>query len=333
MSTPIVFVMCTEAGQLEEEAILLVESIRKYGGDLKDTPIYSFQVRENAEISPQTFKTLESFDVCHNRNILNTKYPNYPLANKPLTCAYAEQEIDAEIIVFLDSDLVFFSEPKEFLLPPGYDVGLRPEHLKFIASEGESDPNDQYWHEIYAVAGLKDAPPFVTTTVDQKKVRAYWNSGLIAARRSAGIFTTWKNNFENLVSTKDVSTTNQDNFYLEQSIFAATICAMKANIWQFSVGYNYPIHFHNKLLKSEQLSNFESIVCIHDHLFREREWFRERIWVKTLKGLKNFDRTSPQYQWLYAYLSKHTTQANIVQETLENILFTPIVQKILPSKR
>jgi hypothetical protein len=332
MSTSIALVMCTEGGQLEKESLLMVESFRRYGGSLKDAPIYSFQVRDRNDVSASTVKALKSFGVEHKKVVLNHKYPDYPLANKPLLCAYTEQNIDAEIIVFLDSDLVFFCEPKEFLLSSEYDVGIRPEHHKMIGSEGENDPNDAYWQHLYQLAGVKNPEIYVTTTVDRQKIRAFWNSGVVAVRRNVGIFTAWQETFERLLC--EGSTIDQRNFYYEQSALSATICAKTSKIWHFSPGYNYPIHSHNLMPDSEQQYCFEDIVCIHDHLFRERkEWYRERTWVKTLKRLKDFKKNSPKYQWLYRYLQVNNARPNFSQSFLEFALFLPGLQWLLPYKK
>lgn len=327
MSMPIAFIMCTEGGQLEQESLLMVESFRRFTGSFKDAPIYSFQVREKNDVSPDTVKKLEAFGVNHQKVVLNTKYPDYPLANKPLLCAYAEQTLDTDILVFLDSDLVFFAEPTEFFLPPGYDVGIRPEHAKMIGSEGEHDPNDEYWKHLYQIAGLKEDPIYVTTTVDQKRIKAFWNSGVVAVRPNAGIFTAWKHTIEQLIEPG--VGINQKNFYYEQSALSATICATTPNIWTFSPGYNYPIHSHNRMPDSERLKSFDEIVCIHDHFFRNRkEWYRERIWVKTLKGLKDFDQSTMRYQWLYQYLQQHHPRPNLAQAVMETALSLPGVQHI-----
>ncbi|MGL5876480.1 MAG: hypothetical protein ACRC2V_01645, partial [Xenococcaceae cyanobacterium] len=296
MSIPIVFIMCTEGGLIEREAILMVESLRRFAGSLKDTPLYSFHVREQNDPSRETIDTLANLGVKHQKLVLNHKYPDYPLANKPLLCAYIEQNIDADIIVFLDSDLVFFSEPKEFLLPAEYDVGIRPEHHNTIGSAGESDPNDGYWMHLYDIAGVKNRDRFVITTVDRQKIRAFWNSGVISVRRKAGIFTAWKNTLENLL--EEGATTNQQNYYYEQSSLSAAICATTTKIWCFSPGYNYPIHSHNQMPNSEKLRSFDEIACIHDHFFRNRkENYRERIWVKTLKQMLDFDTKNEKYKW------------------------------------
>jgi hypothetical protein len=332
VTIPIALIMCTEGGQLEQESLLMVESFRRFAGNLKNTPIYSFQVREKNDVSAETLKSLAAFGVKHQKVVLNHQYPDYPLANKPLLCAYAEQNIDAEIIVFLDSDLVFFSEPKEFLLPAEYDVGIRPEHEKMIGSEGKNDSNEEYWQHLYQLANVGDKEVFVTTTVDRKKIRAFWNSGVVAVRRSAGIFTAWQETFMKLLA--EGSTIDKKNFYYEQSALSATICAKTDKVWCFSPNYNYPIHSHNLILDPEKMTDLKEIVCLHDHLFRSRkEWYRERTWVKTLKRLKNFDKKSPEYRWLYKYLQEHNYPPNFMQSFLEFVLFTPIMQQLIPYKR
>jgi hypothetical protein len=332
MSVPIAFILCTEGGALEPESLLMVESFRKYTGKFKDAPLYSFQVREKNDVSAETIAKLTAFGVDHQKVVLNTKYPDYPLANKPLLCAYAEQHVDADIIVFLDSDLVFFSEPTEFLLPPEYDIGIRPEHHQTIGSVGSSDPNEAYWLRLYHIAGVTDIDRFVTTTVDQKKVRAFWNSGVVAFRRSTGICAAWQRTIEQLVEVGTNITT--ENWYYEQSALSATICATTAKVFNFSPGYNYPVHSHNAMPVAEQLGSMEDIVCIHDHLFRPRkEAYRERTWVKTLKHMKKFDRSTPKYKWLYEYLQEHNPKPNLAQTILETILFMPGIQWLLPYKK
>jgi hypothetical protein len=334
MPESIAFIMCTEGGgQLEKESLLMVESFRKFAGELKDASIYSFQVRENSDVSLETVSKLAALNVSHQKVVLNTKYPNYPLANKPLLCAYAEQSIDTDILVFLDSDLVFFSEPKEFLLSPEYDIGIRPEHHKMIGSEGASDPNEEYWMRLYDIARVQDTGQFVTTTVDQKRIRAFWNSGVVAVRRQKGVFTAWKQTIEQLL--EEGTGITKENWYYEQSALSATICALtdSTRVLNFSVGYNYPVHSHNAMPITERLGSFEEIVCIHDHLFRPRkEQYRERTWLKTLKWMKGFNFSTPKYKWLYNYLQHHNPKPNLAQQTLETVLFSPGIKQILLSR-
>jgi len=74
MSESIAFILCTEGnGQLEQESLLMVKSFRQFVDSFKDAPIYSFQVRENWDVSPETVSKLESLGVKHRKVVLNTK--------------------------------------------------------------------------------------------------------------------------------------------------------------------------------------------------------------------------------------------------------------------
>jgi hypothetical protein len=304
MSTSIAFLICTEAGPIENHSLLLVESIRKFGGSFKDAPIYSFEVRNTPEISSKTLNALKSFEVVHIRKFLNSKYTNFVFANQPCLGAWAEENIDAEVLVLLDSDKVFFNEPEEFLLPSEYDVGVRPVFIKNVGSEGESDPNEEYWQQLYELVGVRNNM-FVTSTVDQKTIRAYWNGGLVAVKRNLGMFSNWKHNLEKVLE-KGIQPRVAGNFYVSQTTMAATICGMTDKVKTLSPQYNYPISLHNTLYKRssqlEQFTNFDELVSIH---YTNSNKFRDKGLANSLASLNNLDRTSVKYQWLSEYLEKH----------------------------
>lgn len=297
MSISIAFLICTEPGRLEKQSLLLVESIRKFCNKLQDQPIYSFHPRQGKPISDETIKQFESLGVVHQQIILNTDYLAYPYANKPLVCAYAEQNINADILVFLDSDKCFFNEPKEFLLPSNYDIGLRPEYGKSIGSMGKGDIYEDYWLKLYQLFNIK-REIFVDTSIGQKRIRGYWNSGVVAARRSAGIFTNWKINFEKLMRLN--ITPPQAAYFLDQIVLSITVCSMTENIFTFSPSYSYPLPLHNRLSKNMKLNSFEEIVSIHYF-----NTFYYNNWKKTLNRLKNFDRKSEKYKWLCESITRY----------------------------
>lgn len=299
MSMPIAFVICTEPGRLEKQSLLLAESIRRFGGTLKDTPIYSFHPREGEPISNQTINSLESLGVFHEQIILNRDFSEYYLANKIVTCAYAEENIDSEILVWLDSDKCFFAEPKEFLLPPTYNVGLRPEIGRGIGSTGEGDIQDSYWKKLYEVCDVK-REIFVTTPIGNRRIRGYWNGGMVAVRRRAGIFKAWKNNFEKVMKLRLIPP--QGIYFVEQSVLAATVCSisMEENIFTFSPSYSYPLPLHNRLSKSDKLKSFDEIVSIHYF-----NMFFYKDWKNSVDNLRNLNKKSDKFQWLRESISRH----------------------------
>jgi hypothetical protein len=290
MTAPIAFIICTEPGRLEAQSLMLAESIRNYCGNLKDTPIYSFHPRVGEPIALQTRKAFEDLNVIHQQLPINQEFHDYYLANKPLVCAYAEQNIDAEILVFLDSDKCFFSEPKEFLLPADCNVRMRPEYGQGIGSVGKKDSNEWYWQKLYEVLGVKNEV-FVNTPIGNKKIRAYWNSGLVAVRRSAGIFTAWKDNFTKVMHLN--INPPQGIYFVEQSLLSVTLCALGENVSHFSDSYSYPLPLHNRLIRSAKLKHWDELVSIHYfNLFYYHDWNSQ------IKKLKNFNLNSEKYLWL-----------------------------------
>lgn len=300
MSKSIAFLICTEAGPIENYSLLLVESIRKFGGTFKDVPIYSFEVRDTPKISENTLNTFKDLGVTHIREFLNQKYSYFPFANQPCLGAWAEENIDADVLVLLDSDKVFFNEPQEFLLSSKEDIGVRPVYIKNVGSEGEGDPNDEYWQQIYEIIGVKNNI-YVTSTIDKKKIRAYWNGGMVAAQRSLGFFSKWKNDLEKVME-KELQPRETGIFYVSQTVMAATISAMTENVKTFSPQYNYPISLHHKLSESEQIGNFDDLVSFH---YTNSNKFRDKGLDKSLERLRNIDKSSARYQWLMEYLAKH----------------------------
>ena len=298
MSVPIAFLICTEPGRLERQSLLLAESIRKFGGDLKESPIYSFHPRKGQPISNETKNAFESLGVFHQQIILNLNYPTFGYVNKIFVCAYAEQNIkEAEFLCFLDSDQCILNEPKELLLPDKYNIGICPVVGKGIGSSGENDLiYEDYWKKLYEVFNISNKL-FITTRLSNKKIRGYWNSGMVTVRREAGIFMAWKNSFEKLMALGLLP--NQGIFFIDQVALAITICSMTKDVLSLSFGYNYPLLEHNKITKNKQLNSFDRIISIHYH-----RMFQYNDWKKNLENLENIDRNSSQYKWLEERLSK-----------------------------
>ncbi len=295
--TPLAFIICTEPGRLEAQSLMLAESIRKFCGNLKDTPIYSFHPRSGTPIAFETQKAFTELGVIHQQIPINQEFHEYYLANKPLTCAYAEQNIDAEILVFLDSDKCFFSEPTEFLLPDNCNVRMRPEYGQGIGSTGSKDSHEWYWKKLYEVLGVKQEL-FVNTPIGNKKIRAYWNSGLVVVRRDAGIFTSWKENFEKVMHL-DI-TPPQGIYFVEQSVLSITLCALEEQVSHFSDNYSYPLPLHNRLSKQWRSKNWDDLTSIHYfNLFYYHDW------NKQIKKMKHFNLKSDKYKWLCERVIAH----------------------------
>lgn len=286
-------IICTEKGKLEKKSMLLVESFRKYGGPLRKAPIYSYQPRKGREVGTQTKRFFKRNNVSLIGLPLNTDYHNYPLANKIYASSHAEKTLNSDILVFVDSDMFFLNEPSEFLIPNGYDATLRPVDWKIIGAENEKDPNWAYWKKLYNLLEVKEYS-FVTTSIDRKKILPYWNTGHIAVRREKSIFQNWEKNFHKAM--KHGLTPFSGLFFVEQSVLAATISALRCRVKTFSSFYNYPIHLQKIIpVPCQKAFSLDKIVSAHYHRIFE-DGSAEDI-LKPMMDVKN-----PKSRWLASKL-------------------------------
>ena len=63
-------------------------------------------------------------------------------------------------------------------------AAVRPVDRRIAGSRGKGK-NEPFWRKMYDELGVQERP-FVETTVGQMRIRAYWNSGLIAANGAPG---------------------------------------------------------------------------------------------------------------------------------------------------
>jgi len=100
-------IICTEKGDLERMAKLLIWSLREFGGKFSNVPIYSYQPRKGHEVSGETMRFFENYEVELVDICFNQEYSHYPLANKIFACAHREQNTSADTLIFLDTDIFF----------------------------------------------------------------------------------------------------------------------------------------------------------------------------------------------------------------------------------
>ncbi len=258
-------IICTEKGELEKYSKLLVKTIRTYSGKFSNTPIYSFEPRKDVGISEETKDFFKVNNVIHNDMLLNKEFLGYPLANKPIVCSYAEQTIRSKYLLFLDSDVAFLNEPIFFDSIINYDVILRPVDSKNIGTSGLSDdPNHDYWEKLYQICGVKSNVKKIHTTVDNREIFPYFNSGHILTKRKLNLFKQWELNFRKVMNSGILP--KNGIFFVEQSTFAATVSAMKLNIGFFPKGYNYPIHMQNRPMpEGTFIKSIKDVTSLHYH--------------------------------------------------------------------
>jgi hypothetical protein len=231
-------VMCVEQGSLEYKGLCLLLTLRRHAGSLRDLPVYVYSPRPGREASPWAIELFERLGARHVSLPLNERYFDYPLANKPLSMAHAERTLDHDYLIFLDSDILCWHEPRLFTLQQGKDLAMTVDTTKSTASSGAEDPFDPIWMDLYRLAGSEHYP-FVTTTLTDERVRGWWGSGVIIARRSAGLMARWEKIFEEALATVDFSPSML--YMREQMTISALAAALGSRLEELPITYNYPV--------------------------------------------------------------------------------------------
>ena len=180
----ITFVCCVESGWLEDQTVRMIESLRRWGGQLANSPMIAVTPRFGSPLSHKTHQAFKRLQVQYLRVPAKSKYSWFPYLNKPSSLVAAEEHSTTECVAWLDSDLLFVDEPEKFILNQGED---------FVAcasdkNAGTSNPEDlfePYWNKICQVLGIDiEDLPWITTEIEGIRIRLYWNGGIFVYRRS-----------------------------------------------------------------------------------------------------------------------------------------------------
>lgn len=290
----IAFLICVERGRLESEAVLLVESLRSWGGRWAQSPVYAFAPRAGHHPEPGTISELERLGATFVGEPLVDRFEEYPTFNKVSVSAWAERELDHEVLVFTDTDTVFTSEPDE-LAPGDWVAACRPVDRRIAGSRGKGK-GEPFWRKMYAELGVKERP-FVGTVVGQMEIRAYWNSGLLAARRDSGLFTAWEAALGRLFDAGIVQ--KRWPHFMDQLSWAGVTADVHDRIRVLPDSYNYPLR-HRLALGDASSYDLDQIVHMHYRL-----WFH--LPDALSKVVPPFDPASDRYRWLEARLPLEPT--------------------------
>ena len=291
----IAFLICVERGRLESEALLLIESLRAWGGAWADAPVYAFAPRPGHHPEPQTIERIEGLGATFVGEPLVERFEEYPTFNKVAVAAWAERELDHEVLVFTDTDAVFTGAPEE-LATGDWLVAARPVDRRIAGSKGKGK-GEPYWQRMYEALGVR-SEPFVRTAVGQMEIRAYWNSGLIAARRSAGLFVAWEQALAHLFDTGVVF--ERWPHFMDQLSWAGVTADIHERIRVLSEAYNYPLRHRQTLAPEAAQLDLDEIVHMHYRL-----WFH--MPHSLAKVVPPFAPEGDRYRWFESRLPLEPT--------------------------
>lgn len=305
------FVLCIERNAIRAQALLLCESIRRFGGRHRDAPILAVAPRPGLGIEGETLRRLDRMGVEYSEEPRNRVCPEYGSANRVFAAAWAEKHARSEWVVVLDSDTVFLDELE---LPAEADVAVRPVDVKGSATAGPGDPFEDYWTRLAELEGVSlDGLPFIRTTVCNRRIRASYNGGLIAVRREIGVLAAWAHLFSRSVaaglkpwrgsdldvraSTGLVGRDASEYWGSNQAAAALAIWSRTKRVVHFPDTYNLPLHLVIEQPELRTRARAAPIVHVHYHWL-----FTDPHHESALAALRDMGMAPDRLEWLTARL-------------------------------
>jgi hypothetical protein len=245
---PMAFVTYIHYPYQEDAAAMLVDSIRAWGGEYRECPIYAVLTDPRASGLRLKDKNVQLVPL-----ELDESVRNYPFAAKAYAAAKVESLIagKAQSLAWFDPETMLLRPPREMDLKDGVSAAVAP--VAFInIGQAENEPVNAYWAAIYKKCSLDPKKLFIVETkVDCKKVRAWLNCGMFAVRADRGLCREWAQVLDELLHDKEYQRTAITDAvhktFLHQAVISTLIVSRldRREIHMFSPGYNYPLYCHD----------------------------------------------------------------------------------------
>jgi len=245
----------------------MVESLRRWGGKFANASLVAVTPRFGPPLARKTLETFERFNVEYLHFQAKSRYPWFKYLNKPNALVAVEERSTSEFIGWLDSDLLFVGEPDQFILNDGEDF-VACASDKTIGTTGPGDPFEPYWKEICKIVGLDiEDLPWITTQMEGKRIRLYWNSGVFVYRRKTGFA---KQHLDTSIQLLDAYLAHENSgiFFTDQIALGLAMVKMGLSWRALPYSHNYTMSplTHDEWYKEEQLKEAR-ILHHHDSMW------------------------------------------------------------------
>jgi len=285
----IVFAVFIESDTQIPHVYYLAESIRDFGGRVKDAPIRLYVADYN---NLDTAAIRQKFAPI-NVEVFSSGAPEEALrfyyAGKVYAAGLAERQLEnsAEILIWMDDDTIFLREPSVFLLKPGISFAYRPIMHNRSGTLYGQEPGP-FWKRIYEKSNVKSESLFkMTTPADNQIVNAYFNAGLLVVRPEKGILRKWVDNFKTLyqdsVLAQMCQEDNEKKIFLHQTALVGPVLntLKRSEMIELGDDYNYPLFFEQMFGANREFGSIEDVTSLrYEYYFRNPD----PEWDKKIKG-------------------------------------------------
>lgn len=215
IASDIIFGFYTRQG-FEVQSLLLVSSLRKFGGANSDLPVWVFYPA-GLPLNPSTLTKLENLGSTCFPFEINETLLKFPFAGKTIAAAEAEglAEQRNALLAWHDRTGMIQQAPDAFRLPDGVALGFRPTDIANIGAPFDA-PLPPFWKEICTCFDItpEDLPP-ITTCIDRKTCYLYINAGLLVVDPRRKILRSWAKGLRETYNLPQFT-----GFYHENSAYA-----------------------------------------------------------------------------------------------------------------
>jgi hypothetical protein len=274
-------------------AQILIDSIRAFGGALRDCPIWIFEANSQKAACQDLAGTgIQVIPL----NVPET-VRDYIFGDKVYACAQAEAMAPPEVqsLVWIDPICVVVNPPMLLDLSNAFDAAVRPVHIRNVGLLA-TDPLDVFWKTIYAAVGVNDIASTVESFVDGQRIRSYFNSHAFAINTAKGLLRRWFALFEKLVCDQEFQTRacadERHQIFLFQAILSALLATSldPERIHILPPAYNYPYNLHTRVPSEGRAQSLNDLVCF---TYEERSIHPSEM--------KDIEIREPLKSWLAAH--------------------------------
>jgi hypothetical protein len=260
-----VFIVLVSVESQLPRARLLIDSIRSFGGDLRDAPIWLFEGAPGCASCSE----FQGEGVQVHRLSVQQSALDYWFGDKVHACARAEEMAASGVrsLVWVSPDCLFVRPPLLFDLGSFYDAAVRPVHIKNVGVRSDG-PLDGYWKRIYGSLGVDDVEITVESFVDRQRVRAYYNTHALSVNPSKGLFRRLAESFDSLVQDDEfqfrVCSDEWHRIFLHQAILSSLVASVlePERIRNLPPDYIYPYNLHDRVPVDRRARILNDLVCI-----------------------------------------------------------------------
>lgn len=259
-----IFASLARTSEGARRARLWIAGLRAFGGSLQNAPVWVY--------TPDPAKLEAAFEGLEGVQTLALEAPAepqaYPFLEKVQACAQAEALAGPQVtsLVWMDPNCLVINPPELLRLSGSERAAFRVVHHRNVGSPA-MEPPDAYWQRVYDELGEPSREFTLTSYVDERVIRPYFNTHLFAVNPRLGLCREWQGVFERLSADQafqeGACREPLKRIFLHQAVFS-TLVAVRLDRLQLRLlppVYSYPLHMHTQLPADRQVARLEDLVC------------------------------------------------------------------------